>query len=158
MSIDIQSSPEPVSAQLTPPEPQKQEFVFTGGSPRYSLIDHEANTVTVMSSLSGLSQVSPEIEREFYVLAQTWRNKTAHLSLDVQRASDFDYQQIIGMGNDALPLIFREIKETTSDWFWALAAIARNKAPVIPVEAEGDVDGIAAIWLQWGKDNGYVAR
>ena len=101
-------------------------------------------------------EVSPEIEPQFYSLTQQWRKETAHLSISNERAMHFAYQQIIGMGEAALPLIFRELRETTSDWFWALRAIARDKAPKIQPEDRGRVRLITEIWLKWGKDHGYV--
>lgn len=149
MIVEIPPSAEPINARVTGPAAYQQESVVTTRSPRYSVIDHEANKVTVMSSLFGSSQVSAEIERDFLRLADRWRRETAYLSLASQQANDFDYHQIIGMGKEALPLIFRELQETTSDWFWALAAIARDEAPTIPTDAEGDVDRIAAILASW---------
>lgn len=100
--------------------------------------------------------IDADTKREFYSLVEKWRNDTMHMSLANERASHFAYHQIMGMGRDALPLIFRELPDTTSDWFWALRAIARDKAPVIPDEDKGRVRRITEIWLDWGKANGYV--
>lgn len=97
------------------------------------------------------------LEREFKALAQRWRNETTHLSIASEKANNLAYQQIIGMGEQVLPLIFRELETTTSDWFWALRAIARDRAPVIPAEDRGRVRRIAEIWMEWGKQNGYVS-
>jgi hypothetical protein len=99
---------------------------------------------------------STELEREFNELAQEWRKETKHLSLASDKASSFALHQIIGMGEQVLPLILRELQFKTTDWFWALRAIARNRAPVIPVADQGMVRRIADIWIQWGKDNGYL--
>lgn len=98
-----------------------------------------------------------ELEAEFNALAQQWRDETAHISLSNERANHFAYHQIIGMGEKALPFIFRELRDTTSDWFWALRAIARKKGPVIPAEDKGKVRRIAEIWMGWGKQHGYVS-
>src|SRR5438128_7936570 len=61
--------------------------------------------------------------RRFYELASTWRR-------DVKDLSDVDtmcthpaYQQIIGMGESVLPLIFNELRTAQDYWFWALKAI-----------------------------------
>jgi hypothetical protein len=104
-----------------------------------------------------VKEANHELEEQFYALAQQWRNETAHLSLASEQANNFAYHQIIGMGEKVLPLIFRELRETTSDWFWALRAIARDKAPVIPPEDKGKVRRIAEIWMEWGKQHGHVS-
>ena len=98
----------------------------------------------------------PDIKREFDLLAQRWRSETRHMSLAADKASDFSLHQIIGMGDKALPLILRELESKTTDWFWALRAIARGRAPQIPTEDQGKIRKIADIWIQWGKDNGFL--
>lgn len=100
---------------------------------------------------------SESLEREFRSLAERWRNETTHLSISSEKANNFAYQQIVGMGEQVLPLIFRELETTTSDWFWALRAIARDRAPVIRAEDRGRVRRIAEIWMEWGKQIGYVS-
>src|SRR5215208_4933397 len=97
------------------------------------------------------------LEAEFQALAQQWRNETAHLSIASEKANSFAYHQIMAMGEQVLPLIFRELESKPSDWFWELRAIARDKAPEIPPEAKGRVRRMAEIWLEWGKLHGYVS-
>ncbi|MCA1567033.1 MAG: hypothetical protein LC803_15560 [Acidobacteria bacterium] len=98
-----------------------------------------------------------DLEQEFHRLADQWRNETFHLSLAREQADNLAYHQIIGMGEKALPFIFRELQETTSDWFWALKAITRADVEVRP-EDRGNVHRIAEAWLEWGRENGHVAR
>ena len=137
-------------SRITIADTWQQESVITQSS-----LDLPTGTVTVVSSR--VAMPSTEDEQAFRELAAQWRSETAHLSLASDQANNFAYHQIMSMGRRALPLIFQELRETTSDWFWALRAIVRDKAPVIPDEAKGDVDKVAAIWLQWGVDNGYVS-
>lgn len=95
------------------------------------------------------------LEREFNALAEQWREETSHLSFG--REAHFAYQQIIGMGDAVLPIIFRELEVTTSDWFWALSAIARKKARrSYPRMTRGRVRKVARIWMDWGRQHGYV--
>ena len=63
------------------------------------------------------------------------------------------YQQIIGLGERALPLIFQELRREPDHWFWALAAIT-GKNPV-PEEDAGDLEAMANDWLSWGDAQGY---
>ncbi|MBI4027854.1 MAG: hypothetical protein HY360_22910 [Verrucomicrobia bacterium] len=63
------------------------------------------------------------------------------------------YQQIIGMGEHALPFICREMNEHSGDWFWALKAITGDD-PVLE-EDRGQVKRMAEVWLSWAKDHGF---
>jgi hypothetical protein len=62
------------------------------------------------------------------------------------------YQQIIGMGKDALPFIFRELRRTRGHWIWALASILREDKGGAGMNFREAVDA----WLNWGKNNGYL--
>jgi hypothetical protein len=64
------------------------------------------------------------------------------------------YQQIIGMGTPAVPLILAELKRGVDHWFWALRAITRENP--VPPESLGDMDAMAAAWLAWGRMKGYA--
>ena|SRR5215813_1104719 len=103
-----------------------------------------------MSSL--LKEVATE--RIFQSLAKQWREETMFLSSLTQKVLHPAYQQIIGLGPDALPLILRELKENGGHWFWALGAITREN----PVAAEdaGRVKKMKEAWLDWGKQHGLI--
>lgn len=125
------------------------------GVPVPSVLRVEASDELAVSRQQ--ANATGSLEREFISLAERWRNETTHLSISSEKANNFAYQQIVGMGEQVLPLIFRELETTTSDWFWALRAIARDRAPVIRAEDRGRVRRIAEIWMEWGKQNGYVS-
>ena len=95
-----------------------------------------------------------EIEAEFERLATEWKQETAHLSSMVTVAEHRAYQEIIGMGRDAIPFILRDLEVSPSQWFWALRAIA-GESPVRP-EDRGDVDAMTAAWFDWGRRNFYI--
>jgi hypothetical protein len=90
--------------------------------------------------------------KKFGLLAERWYQETGMMSLMHQKAFYPAYQRIIGMGKDALPFIFRELKRKHGHWLWALNAIT-GEDPVRPgrnfAEAVDD-------WLEWGRANGYV--
>ena len=94
------------------------------------------------------------IEAEFERLATEWKQETAHLSSMVTIAEHRAYQEIIGMGRDAIPFILRDLEVSPSQWFWALRAIA-GESPVRP-EDRGDVDAMTAAWFDWGRRNFYI--
>jgi hypothetical protein len=63
------------------------------------------------------------------------------MSNSAQMATVWPYQQIIGMGRLALPLILRELERETDDWFRALKA-SSGENPV-PAKHAGQVENMA---------------
>jgi hypothetical protein len=95
-----------------------------------------------------------DIAARFAELAETWRRETAVISSTTEMAMHPAYQQIIGMGPAAVPLILRELEERPAHWFWALKAIT-SADPVQP-EDRGRLRQMTQAWLEWGKEHGYV--
>ncbi len=62
------------------------------------------------------------------------------------------YQQIIGMGDRALPLIFKDLRREPDHWFWALQAIT-GENPVSEQNA-GDLEAMTGDWLVWASTHG----
>lgn len=92
--------------------------------------------------------------QKFRALATAWRNETRVLSSATEMAMHPAYQQIIGMGSVAIPLLLRELQKKPDHWFWALKAIA-GVDPVSPSE-RGRQKQMTAAWLRWGKEHGYI--
>lgn len=99
-------------------------------------------------------RASAETQAEFEQLAAEWKQETAHLSSPNMIAEHRAYQEIIGMGQEAIPLILRDLQQTQAQWFWALRSIARE-SPIQP-EDRGDVDAMTVAWLDWGKRHWYI--
>ncbi len=57
------------------------------------------------------------------------------------------YQQIIGMGKEAIPLILQELERTRGHWLWALFAITKQD----PAPEGATFDEAVDAWLEWGK-------
>jgi hypothetical protein len=87
-------------------------------------------------------------------LAEEWERDTVFVSSVTELASHDAYQQIIGLGPQALPYILRRLQREPNQWFWALRAITRED----PASGEGTVGGAAARWLEWGRAHGYLRR
>ena len=94
------------------------------------------------------------LELRFRTLTREWKQATSHLSSVTERSMHRGYQQIIGMGPAAIPLILRELERETDDWFWALAAITGENP--IPLDAVGKMSEMRAAWLRWGSEHGYL--
>jgi len=90
----------------------------------------------------------------FHRLKDKWEVETAFLSSVSDIVMHPAYQQIIGMGPAAIPLILREMSIKKGQWFWALKSIT-NEDPVKP-EHRGHVAEMSRLWLQWGKARGYI--
>jgi hypothetical protein len=88
-----------------------------------------------------------DIRRIFNELADEWRRETALESFVVRKVMHFSYQSIIGLGPAVVPLLLEALAREPQDWFWALAAIAREDV----AEGADNFEDAAAAWLAWGK-------
>jgi len=93
-------------------------------------------------------------QAEFRHLVRTWKNERRATSSSVMIAMHPAYQRIIGFGSPAVPLILAELRRELDHWFWALKAIT-GEDPV-PAERRGNMKEMAEIWLEWGRQRGYV--
>src|SRR6266487_3952605 len=64
----------------------------------------------------------PAIEEAFREHADAWRRETVLESSAQRIAMHRAYQQIIGLGPPAVPLILRELRREPNYWFWALTS------------------------------------
>lgn len=93
---------------------------------------------------------------KFIKLAALWKSETSTLSSITEMVLHPAYQNIIGMGEAAVPLILSQIETEGDDpdqWFWALQSIT-GLDPVSEKDA-GNYQAMAQTWLTWGKDEGY---
>jgi len=93
-----------------------------------------------------------ELETEFAKLTQQWYRETAMFSMIHKKVMHPAYQRIIGMGKEALPLIFRELNKKRGHWLWALCAITGEDAAT---PGDNFLQAVDA-WLRWGKQHGYL--
>ncbi|MGB7414022.1 MAG: hypothetical protein WA902_07420 [Thermosynechococcaceae cyanobacterium] len=106
-----------------------------------------------LAELSSSLESSDALAQKFKALASRWRQETRHHSLMNDIVLNPAYQQIIGMGAPAVPLILQDLKRQPDHWFWALRSITGTN-PIQPVD-RGRLPQMAAAWLQWGKEHGY---
>lgn len=91
-------------------------------------------------------------ESEFRALADQWQRETRKLSSVEKIVLHPAYQKIIGMGKEALPFIFRELKATRGHWLWALVMITRQDVAKPGQSFREACDE----WVQWGEGKGYI--
>lgn len=108
------------------------------------------------------SQKSENDSVRFQKLVQQWRDQRGSMSAIDDMSMLIPYQNIIGMGIDAMPLLLAQLKADGDDpdqWFWALQTIAEANAlnpPVVQEEDQGNYQKLAAAWLGWGESQGYA--
>jgi hypothetical protein len=94
-----------------------------------------------------------EVSDRFQKLASRWKRESSFMSSPLDMAALPSYLQIIAMGPDVVPLILDELREEPDQWFVALALL--TGADPVPDHLAGQVDQMAAAWLEWGAFNGY---
>lgn len=99
--------------------------------------------------------IDDKVRERFRKLVDQWKEQSRHLSNSARMAMLKPYQQIIGMGEPAIPLILEELARSPDHWFWALEAITQDNP--VPPEAAGKVRLKALAWISWGKQRGYLA-
>jgi hypothetical protein len=97
---------------------------------------------------------SEETARVFRELAEEWKAFDTPSSSVKELAMHPAYQKIIGLGRAAVPFIVAELKREPDHWFWALEAI--TGADPVPDEAAGDLDAMAAAWIDWARAHGVA--
>lgn len=100
---------------------------------------------------SGKNEIEDRLRNEFKKLSRKWKEDVFFSSSTHKHYYHPSYQRIIGMGKDALPLIIQDLRETESDWFWALQCIT-GKDPV-PKSSWGNFELARNAWLNWAVKN-----
>lgn len=113
-----------------------------------------AISVSEIYSKAPVLAAPASVEERFKALADKWLDETRYLSSVTQIVLNFSYQQIIGLGPSALPLILARLAEAPNHWFWALSAIAGHN-PVKP-EHVGNVSAMRDDWLEWASSHGFA--
>lgn len=100
------------------------------------------------------SQQEESPRDRFDRLAARWRDETALTSSTTRIVSHPAYLEIVGMGQEALPLIFEDLRKGPEHWAPALTAIT-GVQPITAAQA-GDMQAIADAWLAWARIHNYL--
>ncbi|MGO9096057.1 MAG: hypothetical protein ACLQGV_12610 [Bryobacteraceae bacterium] len=88
----------------------------------------------------------------FRQLVDQWRAERGATSSTTEILMCPAYQQIIGMGSKAIPLILGEMESEGDDpdqWFWALQVLSGENP--VPEEDEGNFKEMAEHWIGWAR-------
>jgi hypothetical protein len=105
---------------------------------------------TLLSSMAIAAVLQRKSQFDRWV--EAWKRDTRYSSSMTKIVLHPSYQAIIGMGSEALPLIFEELRRQGGHWFWALHAITQEN----PVPDGADYGTAAHTWLAWGRARGYL--
>lgn len=94
------------------------------------------------------------LANEFQALVKTWRDETLGHWNAANILAHPAYQQIVEMGEDALPLIFADLAAGGGHWWRALRTITGTSP--ISKEDMGRSSKMRAAWLQWAREHGYL--
>src|SRR5262249_11133153 len=98
---------------------------------------------------------SPETtEQRFERLADLWLAETAYLSSPELTVAHPAFQEILSLGEEAIPFILRRMQRREGHWFLALSRITGEKP--FPPSAAGKVRLIEQAWFEWARAKGYV--
>jgi hypothetical protein len=117
-----------------------------------------SSAIAVAASPDPAFIVDAEIRNwiKFQGLVDLWKHERGSMSSITEMSALRPYQTIIGMGEDAVPLILAQLEAEGDDpdqWFWALVAITE----VNPGEKyQGNYRKMAQAWFDWAKDEGYA--
>lgn len=113
------------------------------------LIDEFVGRALASSVAVQSVEIPNGLEQRFLLLAERWQAETGSLSSVTKRVMHPSYQAIVGMGQDVLPILLRDLQMTGRDWFWALSAITQENP--IAREDAGRVDKMTSAWVSWGR-------
>lgn len=99
-----------------------------------------------------VAQREERLEERFRRLVKKWRAEVGPCSSVTAMATHPAYQEIIGMGPAAVPLLLRELELRPDHWFWALKAVT-GVDPVEPSQ-RGRLDVMAWAWIRWARGQG----
>lgn len=93
----------------------------------------------------------------FNELAAKWKEDTQVCSNTIDIVMHPCYQQIIGIGDDAISFMLQDLIDNgPNHWFWALSAISREGPDLSGIE--GDMSRMTDAWIEWGYENNYLIR
>jgi hypothetical protein len=94
----------------------------------------------------------PAVEQVFKTLVEQWRKETSVLSSVQAKIFNANYQRIMTLGRQVLPLIFRELRDRGGQWYWALECITGDN----PAAGAQNISEAKRAWLTYAVQRGYL--
>ena len=90
---------------------------------------------------------------KFRELVDQWKADSRYVSSLTDLENHEAYQNIIRLGPSVIPLVIDEMAREPDWWFMALDSLVDDPPELNGLE--GDLDGMASAWADWGKAHGY---
>ena len=90
-------------------------------------------------------RAEPTVEQVFKTLVEQWRKETSVLSSVQAKIFNANYQRVITLGRQVLPLIFRELRDRGGQWYWALECITGDN----PAAGAQSISEAKQAWLRY---------
>ncbi|MEM9680531.1 MAG: hypothetical protein AAF901_09430 [Bacteroidota bacterium] len=94
------------------------------------------------------------IKKQFEDNKANWLEDTMFVSSSTEIFNNSFYQNVINLGEDAIPYMVIDMKENLNHWFYALSKIT-NVNPVV-AEHAGNVELMADDWYHWAIQTGRL--
>jgi hypothetical protein len=107
-------------------------------------------------SSSPVVESAESLAKRFAELNATWKEETRHYSKMKTRMEHPAFRDMVAMGDKAVPLILADLEQNGGFGFLALHEI--TGADPVPEGAAGQIGIIAAAWIEWGRQQGYMNR
>lgn len=95
-------------------------------------------------------------EAEFELLAARWRAERPRGADIADMSATPACRAVVAMGMRAVRPILLQLRQKPEHWFAALHEI--TGANPVPAHAEGKLKVMAAAWIEWGRERGYVSE
>jgi adenine-specific DNA-methyltransferase len=115
---------------------------------------HESADGTTAEKQQSGDANARDMEKVFRALVKRWKKDTEASSSILRMVKHPAYQEIMGMGEQVVPLLLAELKREPDFWFAALEKL--TGANPAPKESAGKIKQIAKAWLDWGRQKGLV--
>jgi len=129
------------------------QVAVTGHAVKTNPTDTIVNLVRIVRRARPLIRESKV--KKFRELVANWRETRNSLDSGIAIFTNTAYQQIIGMGEEVVPLILEELQAKPDYWFWALKAITGVSSDPGPKSHRGRLALMAQDWLDWAEHQGY---
>ncbi|HEV7772709.1 MAG TPA: hypothetical protein VGO48_05395 [Conexibacter sp.] len=102
--------------------------------------------------LMQLLRSDEEIRQRFALLVERWETDTTFSSATDEILLHPDYQRILALGIQVVPLILEQLRDKPRRWLWALKVLVDEN----PAERAADADAAVDAWMAWGRARGLV--
>lgn len=129
------------------------DLLLSSSSHRDTMPSEEPMANANLPPVAESSSEEVTLAERFHDLVSRWKRERGPHSASARLASHPAYQEIIGLGRPAVPLLLAELERCPDHWFRALHEL--TGADPVPEASRGRIREMAAAWLRWGRENGY---